>query len=312
MTVAVPSSADGAAMRAPQALPYLRTFHLVAEEQSFTRAARKLSLSQPAVSAHIRALEHAFGVPLFEIRRRRAFLTPEGEALQSYTQRIFNLVNEAELAIAATRGLERGRLNLGASPTIGAYVLPSILRSFATQYPGLRVQLSIARSEDIVGQVLANRIAVGFVEALVADMAALDVRPFAEDDLVLVAPPEHPWARAGRVTRARLRGTSILRRESGSGLRVLVDGMLEQAGVLVDTAMELGSLEALIEAVRVGVGIAWVPRIAAARRAELGQISIVDVPGVDLRRRLFLVSARGVQLSPAARAFVESVQAGLV
>jgi DNA-binding transcriptional LysR family regulator len=296
-------------MRAPQALPYLRTFHLVAEERSFSRAARALALSQPAVSAHIRALEQAYGIPLFEIRRRRAFLTPEGEALCAYTERIFNLVAEAELAITATRRLERGRLSLGASPTIGVHLLPPVLRSFARQYPGIQVQLTIARSEEVIAQVLANRIALGFVEAVVTHNPVLDVQPFAHDDMVLIAPRDHPWSRVGRVSRARLHGTSILRRESGSGLRALLDGMLAQAGVVVATAMELGSMEALIEAVRAGVGVAWVPRIAAARQAELGEIGIVEVPGLELRRTLYVVKPQGIRLAAAPEAFLEFVRA---
>ena len=295
-------------MRTPQALPFLHTFHLVAEEGSFTRAARRLALSQPAVSSHIRALERVYGVPLFEIRRRRAFLTAEGDALHAYTERIFNLVSEAELAISATRGLERGRLTLGARPTIGAYVLPWALRSFASHYPGIQVQVTIARSEEIIGQVLASRIPIGLVEAAVTENPGLDVQPFAHDDMVLIPPPDHAWSRAGRVTRSRLRGASILRRESGSGLRALVDHMLGQAGLAVTTAMELGSTEALIEAVRAGVGVAWVPRSAVVRQAELGQVGIVEVAGLDLRRTLYVVRSRDVRLAAAPQAFLEMLQ----
>jgi DNA-binding transcriptional LysR family regulator len=106
-----------------------------------------------------------------------------------------------------------------------------------------------------------------------------------------------------------LRGTSILRRESGSGLRALVDRKLGQAGVLVETAMELGSTEALIEAVRAGLGVAWVPRIAAERQAELGQILIVEVAGLDLRRTLYVVRSKEVRLAAAPQAFLELVRA---
>ncbi len=215
---------------------------------------------------------------------------------------------EAELAISATRGLERGRLTLGASPTVGAYLLPRALQAFASQYPGIQVQLNIARSEEVIGQVLASRIPIGFVEAVVAENAALEVQPFAHDDMVLIAPPDHPWSRAGRVTRARLRGGLILRRESGSGLRALVDHMLAQAGLAVTTAMELGSTEALVEAVRAGVGVAWVPRSAAARQADLGQLGIVEVSGLDPRRTLYVVRSKDVRLAAAPQAFLDIVR----
>lgn len=292
-------------MRAPQALPYLRTFHFVATERSFTRAARTLALSQPAVSAHIRALEQIYGVPLFQIQRRRAFLTPEGEALFAYTERIFNLVGEAEHAIAATRGLERGRLVTAASATIGVHLLPPMLRDFRLKYPGIRLQVGIARSEEIVAQVLANRIPFGLVEAVISEHDGIEVRPFATDHMVLIAPTDHPWTRAGRVSRAQLKSTAVLRREAGSGLRVLLDLLLEEAGLSLETAMELGTTEAIIGAVRARVGVAWVPRITVARDAELGQLGIVEVPGVDLQRTLSVVTLKGVPLSGAALAFLE-------
>jgi DNA-binding transcriptional LysR family regulator len=291
-------------VRAPQALPYLRTFHLVATERSFTRAARALALSQPAVSAHIRALEHIYGLPLFQIRRRRAFLTPEGEALLTYTERIFNLAAEAEHAIAATHGLERGGLTFAASPTIGVYLLPPVLREFGLKYPGIHVQLSVTHSEDVVAQVLANRIPFGLVEAVVSQHQEINVRPFATDQMVLIAPPDHPWTLAGRVSRAQLRSTAVLRREPGSGLRILLDRLLEEAGLTLETAMELGTTEAIIAAVRVGVGVAWVPHITVARDAELGQLGIVEVPGVDLRRTLSVVTLQGLPLSGVAQAFL--------
>jgi DNA-binding transcriptional LysR family regulator len=291
-------------VRSPQVLPYLRTFHVVATERSFTRAARVLALSQPAVSAHVHALEKVFGVPLFQIQRRRAFLTSEGEALLTYTERIFNLVGEAEHAVTATHDLERGRLTCAASPTIGIHLLPPILSEFHDRYPGIRVQLTIAPSEEIVTQVRATRVPFGLVEAVVSDQEEIEVRPFATDDMVLIAPADHPWAIAGRVSRPQLESTPILRREPGSGLRRLVDRLLEEAGMSLETAMELGTTEALVAAVRAGIGIAWVPRIAVARNAELGEVGLVEVAGIEMRRTLSVVMLRRARLSGVAEAFL--------
>lgn len=291
-------------MRSPQVLPYLRTFHVVATELSFTRAARVLALSQPAVSAQVHALEHVFGVSLFQIQRRRAFLTPEGQALLTYTERIFHLVGEAEHAIAATHDLERGRLTCAASPTIGIYLLPPILGKFHDKYPGIRVQLNIADSEEIVTQVRASRIPFGLIEAVVTEQEEIEVRPFATDDLVLIAPADHPWAIAGHVSRSQLQSMPILSREPGSGLRLLVDRLLAEAGMSPETAMELGTTEALIAAVRAGIGLAWVPRITVARNAELGELGVVEVAGMEMRRTLSVVMLRGVRLSGVAEAFL--------
>jgi DNA-binding transcriptional LysR family regulator len=165
--------------------------------------------------------------------------------------------------------------------------------------------MSVARSEDIVAQVLANRIPFGLVEAVVSHHEGVEVRPFATDQMVLIAPPDHPWTLAGHVSRVQLKGVAILRREAGSGLRILLDRLLEDAGLRLDTAMELGTTEAIIAAVRTGVGLAWVPRITVARDAELGQLGIVEVPGLDLRRMLSVVTLQGVPSSGVAKAFLQ-------
>ena len=285
-------------------LYYLRTFHTAAAEGSFTRAASLLALSQPSVSAHIRALEHYYGVALFEVRRRRVYLTAEGEALRAYTDRIFNLVDETSRAIIATQGVERGYLALAASPTIGVYLLPSILARFRHLYPGVRIEMGIASSEDVVSRVLADRVPVGLVEAPIIH-PDLHVEAFAEDEMVLIAPPGHPWTRRGSVGRDALRGVPLLRRESGSTIRAIVDAMLERAGVVVDTDMVLGSTEALKQAVVAGAGPAWVPRLAAAREIAAEDVAVVPIAGVDARRRLSLIWLHQRRLSPAAGAFLE-------
>src|SRR5262245_25963037 len=122
-------------------LYYLRTFHAVATERSFTRAGQRLGLSQPAVSAQIRALERHYGGRLFELRHRRVRLSAEGEALLPYAERVLGLLREADDAVAATRGLERGQLALGASTTIGNYLLPPILARFRAAHPALRIEV---------------------------------------------------------------------------------------------------------------------------------------------------------------------------
>jgi DNA-binding transcriptional LysR family regulator len=165
--------------------------------------------------------------------------------------------------------------------------------------------VGIAHSEHIVSQVLANRTPVGLVEAIASDEPGVDVRPFAEDQMVLVAPAGHPWLRSGVVTSADLKGTPVLRRETGSRMRMLVDRHLELAGIEVRTAMELGTTEALIAAVRAGIGVAWVPRITVAQDAAAGTLAVVEVHELEVRRTLSVVTLRGVRLSGAAQAFLD-------
>ncbi|HZS02858.1 MAG TPA: LysR family transcriptional regulator [Chloroflexota bacterium] len=286
----------------------LQTFHRVATERSFTRAARQLHLSQPAVSAHIRALERHFGARLFVVRHRRVHLTAEGEALFAYSVRVFNLLREAERAVAETQGLERGQLHVGASATIGIYLLPPVLVEFARQYPAVQVELTVGTSADIVARVLADEVPLGLVEASVTH-PDLDVEPFAADEMVLIVPPDHPWARAGAISIEALQGTAILRREPGSGTQAFVDATLEHAGARLATAMVLGSTEALKQAVLAGGGVAWVPRITVARELQSGTLAVVAVPAVDLRRDLSVIRPRGARPGSAAAALLRLLRA---
>jgi DNA-binding transcriptional LysR family regulator len=293
-------------MAAPPSMYYLHTFHRVAVERSFTRAARQLHLSQPAVSAHVRALEQYYGGPLFQVRHRRVYLTAEGEALFAYTDRIFNLLQDAERAVAATRTLERGALVLAASTTIGNYLLPSILRRFAKAHPGVQIDLAIGTTAEIVARILAEQAPLGLVEAPVSD-PALEVQAIGEDEMVLIARPEHPWARQGTIQPADLHGALVLRREATSGTQQFVDLVLERAGATMGTAMVLGSTEALAQMVLMDGGVAWVPRIAVARELAAGDLAVVRVADVDPRRSLWSVMLRGVHLPPATAAFRQLV-----
>src|SRR5262245_13066804 len=211
-------------------LEYLWTFHTVATLGGFTRAAAALHLSQPAVSGRLRALERRYGGPLLEVRHRRTRLTAEGEALLGYTSRVFHLPGEAERAVAAVRDAERGHLAVGASTTIGIYLLPTMLGAFVRAHPGVEVSLAVGTSAEVRDRVLRDEVPFGLVEAPVPH-PELEATSFAADEVVLIAPPDHPWARAGRIDPAALRGARFLRREAGSGTRAFVDAALQRAGV---------------------------------------------------------------------------------
>ena len=285
----------------------LRTFHAVATARSYTRAAERLRLSQPAVSARIRMLERFYGTPLFQVRHRRVSLTDEGQALFAYTQRVFSLVEEAGREVAATRALERGHLAIAASGTIGVYLLPPLLGTFGRDYPGITISLDVGTSRDVLRRVVDAEVAVGLVEAPVAH-AEVETAPFAQDELVLVASPDHPYGRqetAGvDVLRAET-GVRLLRREAGSGTQSQVDAALERAGIHLETAMALGSTEALKQAAMAGLGVAWLSHIAVQREVEHGELVIVRTPGLVLARPLFRVVRRGHRLPRAAMRFLE-------
>lgn len=309
MMIAGESSSGGDAPEHPSpSLYYLRTFHAMAIERSFTRAGELLHLSQPAVSAHVRILERYYRTRLVAIRHRRVYLTAEGEALFSYTERVFHLLREADQAVDATRRAERGFVTLAASTTVGNYLLPPLLGILSRAHPSVEVDVRIGTTADAVQRIRAEDVPFGLVEAPV-NHRDLAVEAVGEDEMVLIAAPSHRWARVRRVDPTELREEPLLRREARSGTQVIVDVALEQAAAAMPTAMVLGSTEALKQAVLAGLGVAWVPRITVLRELSERQLMAVPVAGVSVRRTLSLVRLHGVKLSPASEVLLDLVRA---
>jgi DNA-binding transcriptional LysR family regulator len=295
---------------ATPALYYLHTFHTVARERSFTRAARRLDLSQPAVSGHIRSLEAYYGARLLEVRQRRTHLTAAGEALFAYTSRVFHLLDEADQVVDASRSGQQGFIRFGASTTLGNYLLPPVLGRFASRHAGVVLEANIATSGDVLTWLKVERIQFGLVEAPLQDRD-VELEPIGQDELVLVAPADHQLTRHGPLTPASLVRYAILRREATSGTQQLVDTELRRHAADSPTQLVLGSTEALKQAVLAGVGIAWLPRLAVAHELSRGELARVAVEGFEICRTLSLVRLRGSEVSPAAAALVVDVRKAL-
>jgi DNA-binding transcriptional LysR family regulator len=282
---------------APPSLYHLQTFHVVAIERSFARAAERLDLPETVVSGHLQALERHYGTSLVAVRHRRVYLTNEGAALYEYAERVFGVLEAAKGIAAATPMRADEHLVLGASSTIAHHLLPPVLSRFTRAHPGTRVTVSIGTSAQTIAQVLAGAVPFGLVAVPVAE-PDLDAQSFATDEVVLVTLPEHPWADEAALRLDVLDGAPFIRREPGSATRALVDSRLAGVGVSVATAVELGSTEALKQAVLADVGVAWIPRLAVLRELAVGILVAVPVPGVDLHRPISLVTRRGASLSP--------------
>jgi len=288
-------------------LRQLRTFEMVAEYGSFTLVARELRISQPAVSAQIQALENELGVRLLERLPRQALLTPAGEVLHDYARRLLNLEFEAQRALSELRGSQDSSLRLGASPTIGAYVLPQMLADFKRQYPALRLIAEIRATYYVAEALQAHAIDVGLVEAAV-DSDALVVETFLDDELVLTVPAGHPWAGRTSVAPAELQGQPLVAREPGSGSRMLVEESLRALGVEIVPFLELGGVEAIKNAVLAGLGISFISRHAIEAEVRLGTLVAVAVEGLDLRRPFYCLQRRELYVSSVMRAFLDLVR----
>lgn len=233
----------------------LRAFHAVATEGSFTAAARALHVSQPAVSAQIKHLEQEYGVRLFARQGRRAEPTDLGQALFQITRRLFDTESAARDLLAAASGLVSGSLKIGADAP--QYAVP-IMASFNRRYPHVRLSLSIGNSAEVLQNLRQFRIDV----AVVADPEPdprLRVIPLVRDPLVLFVPRQHPWTKRRRVRLAELAGQPMVLREIASRTRRAFEAGLAAAGVTPTVVMEIGSREAVREAVAAGLGIGVVP-----------------------------------------------------
>lgn len=285
-------------------LRQLRAFEMVARCGSFSRAADELNLSQPAVTAQVQGLERELGLRLLERLPRRVLPSPAGEVLLDYARQLLNLEEQASRALAELKGLKSGTLRVGASPTIGTYLLPAMLGEFKRQYPGLRLIAEIGPTPRVVEELQAHALDLGLVEAPVA-AEDLVVEPFLTDELVLIVPAGHPWARRRRIRPGDLVGAPIVSREPTSGTRQLVEERLRSSGVEVTSILELGGVEAIKNAVAAGLGVSFVSRQAIALEERLGTLVVVPVEGLDLRRPFYRLLHRHRHLSPTLRAFLD-------
>ena len=285
----------------------LRSFRAVATHGGFSKAAESLYLTQSTVSMQVRALERELGVRLFERLGRRVQLTPEGRSLLGYASRILSQAEAARKTMDAYRGLEAGELVVGASLTVGNYLLPELFGVFHRSHPGVRLVLDIAPSYRIGERVAAGTLDLGLVEAEVSD-PELEGRPFHTEDLVLIVPPGHRWAERGWVEAKELPEEPFLEREPDSGTREIVRGRLAEQGVQVTPILELGSPEALKAAVRAGLGVAIVSPATVSLELECGVLKAVPVRGIRLTRPFLTLIHRDRQPSPVLTAFLDLIR----
>jgi len=285
-------------------LNQLRVFHAVAKGGSFTQAAQALSVTQPAVTVHIRDLERYYGVRLFDRGGRRVKLTDAGQTLFEYAQRIFTLAAEAEHALENAGSLRAGRLQIVGSLTVGAYYLPPVINLFKTKFPEIQVSLSVDNSQRVVERIAGLREDVGFLSGPVRD-ERLVVRPFLEDELVVLVPPGHTWSARRSVSLHELGEQPLILREPGSATRALVEERLRQAGIRPQVSMELGSNEAIKRAVEMGMGISVLSTTIIKREVEAGLLQVVRIREKGLIRQFEIIIHREREHSRLIAAFLD-------
>jgi DNA-binding transcriptional LysR family regulator len=283
-------------------LSQLKAFLAVAQDRSFSRAAEKLYLTQPAVSKQIQALEEALGMRLFDRVGRSILLTQAGNILHDHAHIAFQTLEEARETINQLRGLQRGHLRISAASTIGTYMLPQPLGELKAQFPGIEISLAITNKARVVQQVLSHEVELGFVGPPV-EPAELEMEEYLLDELVLIMAPTHRLAQEESVGVAELVEEVFILREQGSGTREIMEEELGRVRVSLKKAMELGSTEAIKQAVAANLGVSIVSKFAISLEILQGRLAVARLPELNLRRQLFVIHHGGRTLSPAAQEF---------
>jgi len=283
----------------------LQAFCAVVERKSFSQAAERLGVTQPAVSLQVRSLEERLGHKLIDRSGRRVEPTEAGERLYRNAQRL--LAAEAQLLAELDEedGELTGRLAIGASTGPGAHLVPLLICEFARQHPALQVALTIADTQAVSEQVADRALELGVVGAL-RRHRSLDFEPLARDEIVLAVPAGHDFA--GRdVSLDELRGETLLFMQEGAGVRQVIDDELRRAGLKVrdlESRLELGLQESVKSAVTAGYGVAFISRTAVEAELAAGTLETARVAGVEPARQLYIVRPRGRTPTRAAEAFL--------
>ncbi len=285
---------------------HLALFHAVAEAGSISTGAQRLHISQPAVSKQIGELESALGVQLFDRLPRGVRLTDAGLVLADYARRMTLVEADAERAIEELRGLKRGRLTVGASTTVGAYLLPQALVRFHQKYPGIELMLEIANTQVIQASLLDGSLEIGFTEGVI-ETDALEATVFQEDELVAIAPTGHNILSKGGITAREFCREPLIAREKGSGTREVVEAALRRKKIVVQPVMSLGSTEAIKRAVIAGAGVAIVSRLAIGVELQSRLLGIVKLRDLSINRPLHQQKLRDRSLSAPVKEFLRFV-----
>jgi DNA-binding transcriptional LysR family regulator len=287
---------------------HLALFHAVAQAGGISRGAAAARVSQPAVSKQIAELEGALGVRLLDRLPRGCRLTEAGKILADYAHRWRSVENDAARAIEEYRGLKRGRLAIGASQTIGGYLLPGAIAEFHRQFPEIELQLEIGNTGHVQRLLLEGAIELGLTEGTL-ESEELESTVFFKDELVVIAPAGHPLLGKKRVTVREICREPFILREEGSGTRAVMERALRRRGLKIKPFLSLVSPEAIKNLVAAGMGLSIVSRLIVALELQTGSLGIIPLKDLTIQRPLHWQRIRGRSQSPVLAKFLEVLTA---
>ncbi|WP_373528977.1 LysR substrate-binding domain-containing protein [Nostoc sp.] len=282
-------------------LHQLKVFEAAARHSSFTRAAEELFLTQPTVSMQIKQLTKSVGLPLFEQVGKRLYLTEAGRELFVTCRQIFENIAQYEMKVADLKGLKQGQLRL-AVITTAKYFIPRLLGPFCELYPGIDISLQVTNHEQILER-MSNNLDDLYIMSQIPENRDVTCEPFLENPLIVFAPINHPLSKETNIPIQRLSDEPFIMREPGSGTRRAVQSLFEEQGVKVKVKLELGSNEAIKQAIAGGLGISVLSRHTLL--SDASEFSILDVQHFPIQRNWYMVYPSGKQLSIVARVYYD-------
>ncbi|WP_026079584.1 LysR family transcriptional regulator [Spirulina subsalsa] len=284
-------------------LHQLRVFQAVAHHGSFTRAAEELLITQPTVSSQIKQLSHHVGLPLFEQIGKQLYLTQAGEALLATCNDVFERLEQFEMTVADLQGIKRGRLRLGVVTT-AKYFVPRVLGSFCQRYPDVDIALQVTNHQKLVRRMQENLDDLYILSQPPTDLD-LNTHPVLENPLVVIAHRDHPLAKKSHIALKQLQNVPFIMRESGSGTRRAIQQLFNQYKINVQVRLELGSNEAIKQAIAGGLGISILSQHTLNTEGDRSELAILNVQHFPIQTHWYASYLRGKQLSVIAQTFLD-------
>lgn len=285
----------------------LKTFIKLCEVKNFTKTAELLNMSQPTVSLHIKNLESEFQTQLFHRIRRQLSLTLTGEILLDRAKQMSQLYDQAKQRILDHHEMIQGELKIGATFTIGEYILPAIMRELKQQYPTLSLQITIGNTEKIVQAIKLLQVDIGLIEGATNEKEII-IEPFMRDELVIVSSTEHPIAAHNSLTIEALQNETWVMRENGSGTGDYLRHLLHTNGLQIASSLTISSTQGIKEAVIQNLGLSLLSIHTIKRELALGVLHKLDIQGHSFTRTLSTIYAPTTQLSGNIKLFIDTLQ----
>jgi DNA-binding transcriptional LysR family regulator len=279
----------------PFTLQQLRILKAIATEKNFTKAAEVLYLSQPSLSKQIKTLEKNLDILLVNRENNKIFLTENGKVFLQYSERILALCEESCRALIDLKNGDRGNLTVGASQTIGTYLMPRVLALFAQNYPQIDLKVQVNSTRLIANNILNREIDIAVVGGEIPDELKknLTIKHFVEDELNLIISKSHPFAKNKKINKENLYYLNFITLNSNSTIRKFIDNILIQNGIetkQLKIVMQFNSIEGIKTAVSLGLGAAFVSSSAIEKEIELKKIEVLKIENIRITRTLSIIS----------------------